>query len=185
MAEKELHEMTLEELWSLFPITLSPHREEWRDWAEEEIARLDDILKVYKPIISHIGSTSVQGILSKPTVDILVEMPPELEWRYVIETIQSNGYLKMAESEKRVSFNKGYTPKGYSSRVFHIHFHRYGDNDEICFRDYLRANPLVAKEYERLKSSLLPEFRHNRDGYTEAKTSFVNAIVKLAKTGNI
>lgn len=56
-----------------------------------------------------------------------------------------------------------------------------GDNDKILFRDYLIANPESAKEYETLKLSLLPEYRNNRDGYTEDKTEFVKKIVGLAK----
>ncbi len=65
---------------------------------------------------------------------------------------------------------------GYADR-FHVHVHRTGDNDEILFRDYLIAHSESAKEYETLKLSLLPEYRNNRDGYTEAKTEFVKKIV--------
>ena len=56
----------------------------------------------------------------------------------------------MSSSERRMSFNKGYTPEGYAERVFHIHVHAVGDNDEILFRDYLRDHPAVAREYEAL-----------------------------------
>ena len=87
----------------------------------------------------------------------------------------------MSASDKRMSFNKGYTPEGYAERVFHIHFHLTGDNDEIRFRDYLIAHPDIAKEYEGLKLSLLPRFKHNRDAYTEAKTDFVRRICGLAR----
>ncbi len=76
-----------------------------------------------------------------------------------------------------MSFNKGYTSEGYAEKVYHIHLHPYGDNDEIFFRDYLIAHPDVAKQYETLKESLLPQYRHNRDGYTEAKSQFVKEIM--------
>ncbi|MEZ3560920.1 MAG: GrpB family protein, partial [Duncaniella dubosii] len=39
----------------------------------------------------------------------------------------------------------------------------------------------TAKEYEALKLSLLPKFKHNRDGYTEAKTEFIERIVSKRK----
>lgn len=86
----------------------------------------------------------------------------------------------MSVSDSRMSFNKGYTPAGYADKVFHIHFHRAGDNDEICFRDYLIAYPEVAKEYEILKLSLLPKYRNDRDAYTEAKSEFVRQTMKRA-----
>ncbi len=87
----------------------------------------------------------------------------------------------MSVSDSRMSFNKGYPPAGYADKVFHIHLHRAGDNDEIRFRDYLIARPEVSKEYEILKLSLLPKYRNDRDGYTEAKTAFVMGVVDIAK----
>lgn len=37
----------------------------------------------------------------------------------------------------------------------------------------------VAKEYEKLKLSLLPKYKNDRDGYTEAKTDFIKRIIEL------
>ena len=142
---------------------------------------LSSLLVKYHPIISYIGSTAIPDIQAKPIVDILVEISPDIEWQSLKDIFEHNGYICMSESETRISFNKGYTPAGYADRVFHVHVHRTGDNDEILFRDYLIANPESAKEYETLKLSLLPEYRNNRDGYTEDKTEFVKKIVGLAK----
>lgn len=170
--------MTLEELWDLFPIVLTPHNPKWAIWAKEEMRLLSDLLSSYDPIINHIGSTAINGIQAKPIVDILVELSPDIEWRQIKDMMQANEYICMSESDRRISFNKGYTPAGYADKVFHIHFHRAGDNDEILFRDYLIAHPDVAKEYELLKRSLLPKFKNDRDGYTGAKTEFVKNVIK-------
>ncbi len=172
-----LSDMTLEELWELFPIELVPHNDNWKEWAEEEIGMLSTLLSKFEPRISHIGSTAIPGIFAKPIVDILVEMPEGSDWNETRKILESAGYICMSVSNRRMSFNKGYTPEGYAEKVYHIHFHPYGDNDEIFFRDYLTAHPKAAKEYESLKLSLLPEYRNNRDGYTEAKTQFVKAIM--------
>ena len=72
---KRLDQMTLEELWELFPISLVPHNPEWEVWGKEEIHILEGILKDFSPLISHIGSTAIPGIFAKPTVDILIEIP--------------------------------------------------------------------------------------------------------------
>lgn len=172
-----LKNMTLEELWELFPIILMPHNPVWKVWAAEEIQSLSKLLAAFTPIINHIGSTAVPGIMAKPIVDILVEISPDLDWNSVKETLEKVGYICMSESKGRMSFNKGYTPTGYANRVFHIHIHAIGDNDEIRFRDYLRKNPSAAKEYETLKLSLLPKYRNDRDGYTEAKSEFVKKVM--------
>lgn len=172
--------MILEELWELFPIVLTPHQAQWSDWAAEEIESLAALLSEFTPIINHIGSTAVPGIQAKPIIDILVEITPAAVWQRVREDMEKAGYICMSSSGMRMSFNKGYTPNGYADKVFHIHIHAIGDNDEVYFRDYLRTHPEIAREYEALKFSLLPKYKNNRDGYTEAKTRFVKNITDLA-----
>lgn len=177
---RTLKDMTLEELWQLFPIVLTPHQLQWKDWAREEIENLTALLSGYCPVITHIGSTAIPNIHAKPIIDILVEINPSADKQQIKEKMGTAGYICMSVSDSRMSFNKGYTPAGYADKVFHIHFHRAGDNDEICFRDYLIAYPEVAKEYEILKLSLLPKYRNDRDGYTEAKSEFVQQTMKRA-----
>ncbi|MDE6557414.1 MAG: GrpB family protein [Duncaniella sp.] len=178
---KKLEDMTLEELWELFPVTLVPHNRDWLVWAKEEIAYLGNILANYSPLISHIGSTAIPGIYAKPIVDILVEVSPETNMLKIKETLKTNGYICMSESERRLSFNKGYTHAGYAEKVFHIHLHLSGDNDELLFKEYLLKHPELAKEYEKMKLSLLPRFRNNRDAYTHSKSPFIQNILRLAR----
>lgn len=179
-----LKDMTLKELWQLFPIVLTPHQPQWMGWAEEEIECLSALLLEYCPIISHIGSTAIPDIQAKPIIDILVEISPNIDWSRIQTEMEAAGYTCMSVSDSRMSFNKGYTSHGYADKVFHIHIHAIGDNDEIYFRNYLRAHSEVAKEYETLKVSLLPQYRNDRDGYTEAKSDFVRNITALAKSKN-
>lgn len=173
--------MTLEELWELFPIVLVSHNPEWVYWAKEEIRLLYKLLLDFSPIINHIGSTAIPAIYAKPIIDILIEVSSDIDFLSIISILEKNGYICMSKSEERISFNKGYTPEGYADRVFHIHVHRQGDNNEILFRNYLCSHPKDAKEYEKLKISLWPKFKYNRDGYTEAKSEFVKRIIRLAK----
>lgn len=177
---KRLEDMSLQELWELFPIFLKPHNPEWKKWAKEEICALTRLLNHFSPSINHIGSTAISGIQAKPIVDILVEVPLECEYSQIREILVNSDYICMSQTKERMSFNKGYTPNGYAEKVFHIHVHRAGDNDEILFRDYLISHPVIAKEYEMLKLSLLPRYRHNRDAYTDAKSEFVKRIVDAA-----
>ena len=181
MSQRNLKDMTLAELWELFPIVLAAYNPDWPEWANEEVLELSTLLRDYNPIINHIGSTAIPGIQAKPIIDILVEVNPDADWQRIKEKMEAAGYICMSVSETRMSFNKGYTPAGYADKVFHIHFHISGDNDEIRFRDYLIAHSEVAKEYEKLKLSLLPKYRNDRDGYTEAKSGFVRKIIGLAE----
>ena len=177
-----LEEMSLEELWQLFPIFLREHQDEWKDWYAEERLRLLSFLPANQLVrISHIGSTSLETIWAKPIVDILLEIPKETDMAVIRDLLLQNGYLLMSESQGRMSFNKGYTPSGFAERVFHLHMRYEGNHDELYFRDYLQEYPAVAKDYEKLKLSLWKKYEHNRDAYTEAKTDFIKNYTDEAK----
>ncbi len=171
---KRLSEMTLEELWSLFPIQLVEHNDEWEKQYREMAKALERELSSYRVVrMSQIGSTAVRGIRAKPIVDILVEIAPCEDMAAVAERIVGSGFVKMAEAEGRVSFNRGYTAGGFAEQVFHLHLRYAGDNDELYFRDYLIDHPGIAREYEELKLRLWRRYEHDRDAYTEGKTAFV------------
>lgn len=179
--EKPLSKMTLEELWELFPISLSEHKDCWADWYTEEKRQLAKLLPMDGVRISHIGSTAIRGIWAKPIIDILLEIPEAASMEAASVRLSENGYICMAASVNRKSFNKGYTSEGFAQKVFHLHLHYFGDNDEIYFRDYLNAHPDIAKEYEKLKLSLWKQYEHNRDAYTDAKSAFIKAQMAKAR----
>lgn len=177
--KKKLSEMSLEELWQLFPVFLTEHQDCWKEWYREEETFLINVLpKVGR--ISHIGSTAVPFIWAKPIIDILVEISKGSCLLDYKDSICNNGYICMSQSEDRISFNKGYTEDGFAERVFHLHLRYAGDNHELYFRDYLMEHPRKAKEYEELKLRLWKEYEHDRDGYTNAKAELVKQYTEEA-----
>lgn len=178
---KKLSEMTLEELWQLFPIFLTEYQPEWADWYREQEALLRAKLPAGEVVrISHIGSTAVKTIWAKPIVDILVEVNPECEMASLEPALVDCGYRCMSRGEGGMSFNKGYTERGFADKVFHLHLRRAGDHRELYFRDYLIEHPEIAREYEQMKLALWKQFEHDRDGYTNAKTAFVEKYTEMA-----
>ena len=179
---KELQDMTLEELWQLFPISLVQHSAKWAGQFEKVLAVLQSALATYSPCrISHIGSTAIKGIWAKDIVDVLVELPKGTNLLGAAHALEGCGFTIMSSKEGRVSLNKGYTKTGFADEVYHIHLRLNGDNDELYFRDYLNDHEDVAKEYEELKLSLWKEHEHDRDAYTEAKTDFIAEWTAKAK----
>lgn len=180
---KKLEEMSLKELWKLFPIFLVEHNKEWIQWYEEEKKSiLSAVLSKIIKRISHIGSTAILEIWAKNIVDILVEVNDKADLDIVKNILINNGWLCMNMTETRIILNKGYTEHGFAEKVFHLHIRIVGDNDELYFRDYLNEHKEIGKEYEILKLSLWKEFEHDRDGYTEAKTDFIRKYTNLAKS---
>lgn len=180
MMGKKLSEMSLEELWQLFPIFLTEHQECWKEWYSEEERLLKNALP-QAVRISHIGSTAIPSIWAKPIVDILVEIPKECELADYKDVLTGIGYICMSEQPDRISFNKGYTENGFAEKVFHLHLRYSGDNDELYFRDYLIEHPDAANQYEKMKLGLWKEYEHDRDGYTEAKAGFVREYTEKAR----
>lgn len=175
-----LTEMSLEELWRLFPVILKPYNSAWPTWYETERGYLIKLVgpeRIFR--INHIGSTAVEGLTAKPTIDILLETTDFETVRSLIDA--SGEWICMSAAEKQCVFNKGYTPQGLAERSFHLHLRLPGDWDELYFRDLLRASRVIAEEYTVLKTGLQLHFEHDRNGYTAAKSDFIRQRTELAR----
>ena len=137
------------------PVELVPHRQEWAAMAAAEASRLrsaigEDIVLA----IHHIGSTSIPGICTKPTVDLmpLVTSLAALDGRE--DAVRALGYEWRGEfgipGRRFVSLVAGTPP----TRLFNVHCFAASLPDvdrHLAFRDYMRAHPEKAKAYEAEK----------------------------------
>lgn len=181
---KKLTEMSLSELWQLFPIILREHNPEYAQWYKEEKRQLLELLTDFEvQRINHTGSTSVEGVRAKPIMDILLEFPSGYERRSISTLLEKNGWILMAENEETetLALNKGYTSAGFAEKVYHLHIRPLGDWAELYFRDYLRKYPEIARQYGELKVLLKEKYEHDRDAYTEAKAAFVRKYSQKAR----
>ncbi len=182
---KSLADMTNEERWRLFPIILMEHDPEWKTMYLEEKKQLINYIGINNiERISHIGSTSVTGLVAKPTIDILIEIKETTDLDQLIANIKAAGYLFTRQDDNpppHMMFMKGYTPDGFRGQAFHVHVRYSGDWNELYFRDYLKKHPEAAEEYGRLKQSLKEEYEFDRDGYTASKSGFISKITGLAR----
>ncbi|SFB10089.1 GrpB family protein [Clostridium frigidicarnis] len=182
---KELSEMTLEELWQLFPIILKEHNVHYKDWYEiekQELLNYIDIKNIKR--INHIGSSVVEGLITKPTVDILLEIDNKTDIEQLTSILTQNGWGLMSSQKNpysQLSFCKGYTKKGFAEKVYHLHIRYYGNWNELYFRDYLVEHKEVADKYGKLKLGLIEKYEHDRDGYTNAKSDFILKYTGKAK----
>ncbi|MFZ1585370.1 MAG: GrpB family protein [Saprospiraceae bacterium] len=187
--EKKLEDLTPEELGKLFPIQIVPYDKNWVNIFNSESKLIKDTLGDNIALkIEHFGSTAVDGISAKPTIDILIEIPflTDNLKEMIIQKMTEIDYHFIWRTDERLPymhFVKGYTIDGFKGDVFHIHM---GDKshplwDRIYFRDYLRQNKKVAEEYELLKISLAEKFKYDREAYTNAKSEFVKRITEIAK----
>lgn len=173
--------VTPEMLKKLFPVILEEHHTEHFARYEEEKAFLISVFGPSALRISHIGSTSVPGLLAKTTVDILLEIAEDADIPAITERMRDEGYIVNHFGDDIITYIKGYTPRGFEGQSFHVHVRPLADWGELYFRDYLIEHPDTAAEYAALKRRLQPKFEYDRDGYTFAKGEFVQRITVLAR----
>ena len=173
--------ITKEKLAMLFPIMLEDHNPMWSDCYMQEKDFLQTVFKNHIIRINHIGSTSVAGLLSKPTIDILIEVSKNTDIEAITEELINKGYVVNHANDDIITFIKGYTPHGFEGQAVHIHVRYSGDWGELYFRDYLVLHADIAREYERLKKELKEKYLHDRDGYTEAKGQFIKEHTNKAR----
>jgi GrpB-like predicted nucleotidyltransferase (UPF0157 family) len=178
---QDFSRVTEKELSEMFPVLLEPHAPFWREayLAEERYLRKVFGEKIVR--ISHIGSSAVPGLISKPTIDILLEISQDTDIPAITELMRDAGYIVNTPPKDVIMYLKGYTPRGFEGQVYHIHVRYPGDWDELYFRDYLIAHPDAAEEYGKLKIKLKEKYANDRDGYTEAKGEFVRKYTGFAR----
>lgn len=151
---------------------------------EDEAAKLRGIFGSEIMAIHHIGSTSVEGMMAKPVIDIM----PVVQ---AIERIDNfnNAMIDIGYEPKGENGLPGrrYFQKGGDMRTHHIHFYMTGDPEierHLAFRDYLRTHPDIAKEYGNLKKELSQRFPDNIEAYISGKERLVSEIEKQAMAWN-
>jgi GrpB-like predicted nucleotidyltransferase (UPF0157 family) len=185
MPDKELEKMSLSELGRLFPVKLEEYDPDWPGLYVREKMRITEALGDTVVRINHIGSTSVPGLLAKPTIDILLEVSEGADAEEIVRAFRKMGYLFDPQPGKpppHMMFMLGYTRNGFCGQAYHVHVRYPGDWDEPYFRDYLRDHPKMAAEYAALKRELKQKYEYDREAYTNGKTEFVKKVTLRARS---
>lgn len=173
--------VTDEKLSKLFPVLLEEHNPEWKEFYRKEKDFLQTIFGDKVIRINHIGSSSVVGLIAKPTIDILLEVPNDIDLHSITEKMKDESYIVNTPKSDIIMYLKGYTPDGFQGQAVHIHVRYGGDWGELYFRDYLISHPHIADDYGKLKTILKEQYTYDRDGYTEAKGEFVRKYTEIAR----
>jgi GrpB-like predicted nucleotidyltransferase (UPF0157 family) len=130
--------------------------------------------------IEHVGSTAVAGLLAKPTIDVQISVPNLDDEDAYRPSIERLGWpLRSREPGHRL-----FRPPAAEPPVAHVHVCASGSEWErrhLLFVAYLRAEPLRAGTYGRLKLELAARLGRDRIAYTDAKDEFVAATLELAE----
>lgn len=131
----------------------------------------------------HIGSTAVPGLASKPIIDIMAPVRSLDGSRDGIAAAVGAGYVYFPYRPEVMHWFCKPSP---SVRTHHLHLVPMGSplwNDRLAFRDALRADAVIRTEYRDFKLALAARYRHDREGYTDAKAPFIQRILQRAAKG--
>lgn len=150
-------------------------------WVEDYISEKAELLSLLGDKIlniEHIGSTSVEGMESKPIVDIVAVVEKFESVEKFSDELKKLGYIFYSSSTERHFYRKGNPVKYHLSITF-------ADRGgfwvrQILFRNYLRNHRDLKKEYENMKKSLLKNDPTGVNSYFKGKDDFVKKILKLA-----
>jgi len=165
-------------------IVLVPYDPRWPALFEVEAEAIRSALSVLFPVtVDPIGSTAVPGMAAKPILDILLGLPDFEQGRRIIPHLENLGYGFWRDNPEKdhLFFVKGRPPQGIR-RTHHVHVFRdpARSREHLLFRDYLRAHPEEARRYEALKRDLAGRYPDDREAYTNAKSGFIQGILKNA-----
>ncbi len=168
----------------------------WTVIFEAEKKLLMDTLGALVEKINHIGSTSVPGLAAKPVIDIILEVTSLYALDELNSKMESIGYFPKGEFGIP---GRRYFQKGGNNRTHQIHAFKTGDptiDRHYAFRDYLKSNPGIAKEYAILKKAVAKSCENDIERYCDGKDAFIkehelkalriaeNMTVKAAENGN-
>ena len=144
--------------------------------------------------INHIGSSAIEGLITKPMIDILLEIDGCCNVTKLLEDLKTIGFGEEISTRRddpmRLLLGKCFSYDGYAQKVYLLHVRYFGDWDELYIRDYLIEHPDVAAEYGKLKQKILSDIEKGiierlpngaPNGYSQAKLQFVRKIFAIAK----
>lgn len=166
--------------WATAAVELMPYDPGWPAQAGRFASELAAVLAPWllSPV-EHVGSTAIPGLAAKPVIDVMalvgskddtaaaagpaleglrwMHVPPEADnrpWRQFFVRVSADGRHRLA----------------------HLHLMSAGAarwEEQLRFRDALRASRELRDEYAGLKTRLAAEFAHDRERYSTAKASYI------------
>lgn len=163
------------------PVDIVPYDARWPDMVDVERALL--LIAIGQWLtgpVEHIGSTAVPGLSAKPTIDIMAAVESLEASRAALPILETYEYRY---APYRTDVMHWFCKPSPAVRTHHLHLVPFGSRlweEQLAFRDYLRAHTEVAQEYGSLKRRLAAEHRFDREAYTDAKAPFVNGVLDEA-----
>lgn len=163
-------------------LRLAPYCDDWPRLYEDEAKRIREAIGPFIRDVQHFGSTSIPGMIAKPIIDIAVAVDSLDAAEACLEPLKGIGFEYRWRSNDPNSYylTKG-NPEEYHLRIFEMNSSAW--KDHLRFRDRLRDDPNLARDYASLKSRLCRKHQADREAYQSAKSDFVKKVLGQTQAG--
>ena len=169
-------------------VVLSPYSDNWPTAFARFRAELVGAFAPIPVLIEHVGSTAVAGLVAKPVVDIVLGVRQLSDVESKIGTLAVLGYAYVSKYERELPSRRYFVKSAAGEHRVHLHAVVYRSpiwQQHLAFRDALRADSNLARQYAQLKLQLAAEFANDKAAYTDAKAPFIRAVLSaLFSDGN-
>jgi GrpB-like predicted nucleotidyltransferase (UPF0157 family) len=166
--------------WAYEKAEVSAYDPRWVQIARAEHAQLTELLAPWLvEEIEHIGSTAVPGLAAKPIIDLMAAVrDPDVVVGLGAAGLRAARWCFVPPELDRRSWRRFFVKPDLCGqrRIAHLHVIKAGHprwTKQLAFRDRLRNDERLARDYEALKRRLIATHVGDRESYTDAKTEFI------------
>lgn len=167
-------------------VKVEKYNPQWQDEFNKEKENLKEIFGNVAKSIEHVGSTSIVGLSAKPIIDIAIGVDNLEDINKVKEKVLKFSHYTIKENNadgeilmrRGTPVKEGEIKPDYITHFIHImEINSLKYRETIAFRDFLRANKQVLKEYDNLKQKLAIKYENDRKAYFHAKNEFIKSVL--------
>ena len=157
--------------------TVVSYQESWKDDFVAIKNQLSEIFGDSTIEILHIGSTAVEGMSGKPTIDVLVLVKNIEVADLVTDAMSAIGYIALGEYV--TAGGRLFAKEADGERIVNIHCFEASHphaQEMITMRNFFQNNPDRAKEYAELKIDLFKKYPNDYKSYRAFKDPYLTKI---------
>ena len=160
------------------------HDPAWAGRFTEQRTVVEELLKRWlSGPVEHIGSTAVPDLRAKPVIDMLAPVRSLAEARGAALPVLADAGWVFWPQDPCGHYRLWLLRPRPEARTHHLQV-MAGEDPHVrallAFRDALRGDAGLRREYASLKEQLSEQHRESRNAYTNAKAAFVGQVLRRA-----